>query len=75
MSSYLNTYSIHFKGLKVGKHSFNLEIDKRFFDEFEELFPYSPGIRPPFATYSPRILGEYPENTLSIRVVSRNSPR
>lgn len=36
MSSYLNTYSIHFKGLKVGKHSFNLEIDKKFFDEFEE---------------------------------------
>lgn len=36
MSSFLNTYSIHFKGLKVGKHSFNLEVDKKFFDEFEE---------------------------------------
>jgi len=36
MSSYLNTYSIHFKGLKVGKHLFNFEVDKKFFDEFEE---------------------------------------
>lgn len=32
----MNTYSIHFKGLKVGKHLFNLEVDKKFFDEFEE---------------------------------------
>ena len=36
MSSYLNTYSIHFKGLKVGKHLFNFEVDRKFFDEFEE---------------------------------------
>ncbi len=36
MSDFLNTYSIHYKGLKVGKHSFNFEVDKRFFDEFEE---------------------------------------
>jgi len=36
VSSYLNTYSIHFKGLKVGKPSFIFEVDKKFFDEFEE---------------------------------------
>jgi uncharacterized protein len=36
MSSHLNTYSIHFKGLKVGKHLFNFEVDNKFFDEFEE---------------------------------------
>lgn len=36
VTSYLNTYSIHFKGLGVGKHSFNFEVDKRFFDEFQE---------------------------------------
>jgi len=36
VSSYLNTYSIHFKGLKTGKHSFIFEVDKKFFDEFEE---------------------------------------
>ncbi len=32
----MNAYSIHFKGLKVGKHSFSLEADDKFFDEFEE---------------------------------------
>ena len=32
----MNIYSVHFKGLKVGKHSFNFEIDSTFFDEFEE---------------------------------------
>lgn len=36
VSNFLNTYSIHFKGLKVGKHLFNFEVDKRFFDEFED---------------------------------------
>lgn len=36
MSSILNTYSIHFKGLKVGKHSFNFEVDSKFFEAFEE---------------------------------------
>ncbi len=36
MGSYLNAYSIHFKGLKVGKHTFNFEVDSKFFDEFEE---------------------------------------
>jgi hypothetical protein len=36
VSNFLNTYSIHFKGLKVGKHLFDFVVDKRFFDEFEE---------------------------------------
>lgn len=36
VSNFLDTYSIHFKGLKLGKHLFNFEVDKRFFDEFEE---------------------------------------
>jgi len=36
VSNILNTYSIHFKGLKVGKHLFNFEVDKKFFDYFEE---------------------------------------
>ena len=36
MSSILNTYSIHFKGLKVGKHTFNFEVDNKFFEAFEE---------------------------------------
>jgi uncharacterized protein len=36
VSSSLNTYSIHFKGLKVGKHTFNFEVDSKFFDEFVE---------------------------------------
>ncbi len=36
MSSILNTYSVHFKGLKVGKHTFNFEIDNKFFEAFEE---------------------------------------
>lgn len=36
MGSILNTYSIHFKGLKVGKHTFNFEVNDKFFEEFEE---------------------------------------
>lgn len=36
MSNVLNTYSIHFKGLKVGKHTFNFEVDSKFFEAFEE---------------------------------------
>lgn len=36
MASILNTYSIHFKGLKVGKHTFNFEVDNAFFEAFEE---------------------------------------
>ncbi|RPH34290.1 MAG: DUF177 domain-containing protein [Bacteroidales bacterium] len=36
MSSILNTYSIHFKGLKVGKHTFRFEINNKFFEAFEE---------------------------------------
>jgi len=36
VTSYLNAYSIHFKGLKVGKHTFNLQVDDKFFDEFDE---------------------------------------
>jgi len=36
VSSVLNTYSIHFKGLKVGKHTFNFEVDDKFFEAFEE---------------------------------------
>jgi len=36
VGNYLSAYSIHFKGLKVGKHLFNFEVDKKFFEEFEE---------------------------------------
>lgn len=36
MGNILNTYSIHFKGLKVGKHAFNFEVDNTFFEAFEE---------------------------------------
>ncbi len=36
MGDFLSTYSIHFKGLKVGKHQFDFEIDNRFFELFEE---------------------------------------
>jgi uncharacterized protein len=36
VGSNLNTYSIHFKGLKVGKHTFNFEVDNKFFETFEE---------------------------------------
>jgi uncharacterized protein len=36
VASILNTYSIHFKGLKVGKHTFNFEVDNAFFEAFEE---------------------------------------
>jgi len=36
VSNILNTYSIHFKGLKVGKHAFNFEVDNTFFEAFEE---------------------------------------
>ena len=32
----MNMYSIHFKGLKVGKHLFNFEVDNKFFDTFED---------------------------------------
>lgn len=31
----LQRYSIPFTGLKTGKHQFEYEVDKRFFDEFE----------------------------------------
>ncbi|WP_461789495.1 YceD family protein [Pedobacter sp.] len=31
----LKQFSIPFTGLKLGKHSFDFEIDKSFFDEFE----------------------------------------
>ena len=31
----LQEYSIPFTGLKEGKHQFNFDVDKRFFDEFE----------------------------------------
>lgn len=36
MGDVLSTYTIHFKGLKVGKHTFNFEINDKFFDLFEE---------------------------------------
>jgi len=32
----LGTYSIHFKGLKVGKHQFSFEVKDKFFELFEE---------------------------------------
>lgn len=36
MSNQLSTYSIQFKGLKVGKHILNFELDGCFFSLFEE---------------------------------------
>lgn len=36
MGSALNTYSINFKGLKLGKHSFEFDLNDAFFQEFEE---------------------------------------
>lgn len=36
MSSILNIYTIHYKGLKVGSHSFEFEINDRFFKEYPE---------------------------------------
>ena len=35
MSNILDRYVIHFKGLKVGLHQFDFDVDKAFFDEFE----------------------------------------
>jgi uncharacterized protein len=32
-----NQYIIPFKGLKTGKHTFDFEIDKEFFEEYKEL--------------------------------------
>lgn len=32
----LNIYSISFKGLSLGKHSFKFDLDEKFFQEFEE---------------------------------------
>jgi len=36
VSSILGTYSINFKGLKLGKHSFQFDVNDAFFNEFEE---------------------------------------
>lgn len=36
MSSILKTYSVQYKGLKLGKHFFEFEITDRFFEEFPE---------------------------------------
>lgn len=34
-SKVLNKYVIHFKGLKIGKHIFNFDVNDDFFNEFE----------------------------------------
>ncbi|MGE0077748.1 MAG: DUF177 domain-containing protein [Bacteroidales bacterium] len=36
MGTILSTYSINFKGLKLGKHSFEFDLNDDFFREFEE---------------------------------------
>lgn len=36
MSSILNIYTIQYKGLKIGSHSFEFEIDNKFFKEYPE---------------------------------------
>ncbi len=36
MGNVLSTYSINFKGLKVGKHSFEFDLNDDFFAEFKE---------------------------------------
>jgi len=36
VGSVLSTYSINFKGLKVGKHSFEFDLNDAFFSEFKE---------------------------------------
>ncbi len=36
MASVLSTYSISFKGLKLGKHSFDFDINNDFFAEYPE---------------------------------------
>lgn len=36
MGNILSTYSINFKGLKVGKHSFEFDLNDDFFAEFKE---------------------------------------
>ena len=37
----LRKYSIHFSGLKQGKHNFAFKIDKGFFEDFENLIQLS----------------------------------
>jgi uncharacterized metal-binding protein YceD (DUF177 family) len=32
----LNRYIVQFKGLKIGRHIFNFDVDNAFFDQFEE---------------------------------------
>lgn len=39
MKRYLDQFVIPFKGLKEGPHTFNFEIGKRFFEEFEHAVP------------------------------------
>lgn len=36
MGKILDKYIIHFKGLKVGKHLFDFEVNDQFFDQFPE---------------------------------------
>jgi uncharacterized protein len=33
----VNQYIIPFRGLKAGEHTFNFEVDKKFFEEYSEL--------------------------------------
>lgn len=35
MSTVLKRYTVHFKGLKTGKHIFNFDVDRTFFEQFE----------------------------------------
>jgi uncharacterized metal-binding protein YceD (DUF177 family) len=36
VSRVINQYSIHYKGLKIGKHHFEFEVVNEFFEEFAE---------------------------------------
>ncbi len=36
MGNILNTYSINYKGLKLGKHHFEFEINDKFFEQYPE---------------------------------------
>ena len=36
MNTVLNRYKVHFKGLEIGQHILNFDVDKSFFDQFED---------------------------------------
>ncbi len=36
MDRIIDQYTVHYKGLKVGRHHFDFEVDDSFFEQFEE---------------------------------------